>query len=388
MTMISPKILLLSLAAAGTVAAAPLKCGFADDKMPSCPGCLQAAAETGALDFWWNWKTTPEVDFFGIPEEIAKQVTESFVPMIWGNAAPTGGYGFLETQSYVMGFNEPDLYGPSCNGEWNPPAHGCKLGETRPATSAGWAPLFDPTRGSAQAPHGATFWQQAVEQMTGPHRPRSFSAGVAPAIVSPSMAGDAKGTVSCVNVDPAQPNSIKICHGWLREFKRSALEMQCTNFNGIGVNCWDVIDHIQIHAYARTAAEVKKKVAGYYEEFKEDFEGLNGRKKKTLWLTEVSMGSNDVAEIVPFVQDLMNSEDGLTNREKFGYVEKVSWFSSFSFPSFKIGEYEPREHEVWSSSLFFPYGQLSGVGQTFFHFCKQAAGSGRLLQEESRHVLV
>ncbi|CAE8641574.1 unnamed protein product [Polarella glacialis] len=319
---------------------APLKCGFADDKMPSCPGCLQAAAETGALDFWWNWKTTPEVDFFGIPEEIAKQVTA----MVSGIHLPTDA-------TWQAGRDQ------TC--------HECRLG----------SPLRPHKGLSAGAPRCDLV-------------AAGFSAGVAPAIVSPSMAGDAKGTVSCVNVDPAQPNSIKICHGWLREFKRSALEMQCTNFNGIGVNCWDVIDHIQIHAYARTAAEVKKKVAGYYEEFKEDFEGLNGRKKKTLWLTEVSMGSNDVAEIVPFVQDLMNSEDGLTNREKFGYVEKVSWFSSFSFPSFKIGEYEPREHEVWSSSLFFPYGQLSGVGQTFFHFCKQAAGSGRLLQEESRHVLV
>ncbi|CAE8648109.1 unnamed protein product, partial [Polarella glacialis] len=65
-----------------------------------------------------------------------------------------------------------------------------------------------------------------------------------------------------------------------------------------------VIDHIQIHAYARTAAEVKTKIEGYYDAFQEDFEGLNGRKKKTLWLTEVAMGSNNASEIVPFVEDL------------------------------------------------------------------------------------
>ncbi|CAE8718566.1 unnamed protein product, partial [Polarella glacialis] len=125
---------------------------------------LHEAVQTGALDFWWNWKTSPEVvDFFGIPEGIVKKATASYVPMIWGNSAPANGYDFLATQSYIMGFNEPDMYGPACNGAWDPPAHGCKKGETRPATSAGWAPLFDPSRGSAQSPHAATFWQQAVE---------------------------------------------------------------------------------------------------------------------------------------------------------------------------------------------------------------------------------
>ncbi|CAE8608129.1 unnamed protein product, partial [Polarella glacialis] len=226
--------------------------------------------------------------------------------------------------------------------------------------------------------------------MTGIHRPRAFSTstGVAPQIVSPSMAGEATGNVSCEGVDPSQPNSITMCNGWLQDFKRNALLMPCTDFNRKAVNCWDVIDHIQIHAYARTAAEVKTKIEGYYDAFQEDFEGLNGRKKKTLWLTEVAMGSNNASEIVPFVEDLMNSQDGLTNRTKYGFVEKISWFSSYSFPSFKIGDYQPRANEVWSSSLFFPFGQLSPVGERFFSICKESAASGRQLAEKSREVLV
>ena len=37
---------------------------------------------------------------------------------------------------------------------------------------------------------------------------------------------------------------------------------------------------------------------------------------------------------------------GLTNRERFGYVERVSWFSEFSFGSFPVGSYVPAAHEV------------------------------------------
>ena len=60
---------------------------------------------------------------------------------------------------------------------------------------------------------------------------------------------------------------------------------------------------------------------------------------------------------------------GLTNREKFGYVERVSWFSEFSFGSFPVGSYVPAAHEAWASSLFNPYGDLSVVGEKFFELC-------------------
>ena len=60
---------------------------------------------------------------------------------------------------------------------------------------------------------------------------------------------------------------------------------------------------------------------------------------------------------------------GLTNRQRFGYVERVSWFSEFSFGSFPVGSYVPAAHEAWASSLFNPYGDLSIVGEKFFGLC-------------------
>lgn len=38
---------------------------------------------------------------------------------------------------------------------------------------------------------------------------------------------------------------------------------------------------------------MKAKIRSYYAAFEEDFAGSNGRKAKTLWLTEVAMGSSD-----------------------------------------------------------------------------------------------
>jgi len=119
---------------------------------------------------------------------------------------------------------------------------------------------------------------------------------------------------------------------------------------------------------------VKDKIRSYYKEFQEDFEGANGRTKKTLWLTEVAMGSNNGTAITRFVEDLMNSKDGLTNRNSaaeggFGYVERVSWFSEFNFASFSVSNSTPAPFETWSSSLFDPFGSLSQVGEAYFQHC-------------------
>merc|ERR1719476_195303 len=149
--------------------------------------------------------------------------------------------------------------------------------------------------------------------------------------------------------------------------------MQCTDLSGQTTNCWDVIDSIQIHAYARTAQSVLGNIEGYHQTFLEDFEGTNGRKRKTLWLTEVAAASGDEAFVASFVDDLLNPSGGLTNRDKYGYVEKVSWFSEYSFPSFPVGasqtggpDYIPAPYEPWVSSLFQPFGALTEIGSRFF----------------------
>ena len=109
-------------------------------------------------------------------------------------------------------------------------------------------------------------------------------------------------------------------------FKNFTLKLPCQDMaTGKTTNCWDAMDAINIHAYSRTAQEVKAKISGYYDVFKEDFEGLNGRTKKTLWLTEVAMASNKPAEISQFMTELLNGKDGLGNRAPasaggFGYV--------------------------------------------------------------------
>ena len=108
-------------------------------------------------------------------------------------------------------------------------------------------------------------------------------------------------------------------------------------------------------------------------------------------------GSNNASAISEFVDDLMNPSTGLTNRDTFGYVEKVrrafvlrthactsslftpapclynclqvSWFSEFAFDAFNMSGVTPKLNEAWVSSLFNPYGSLSSVGATFFKHC-------------------
>ena len=180
----------------------------------------------------------------------------------------------------------------------------------------------------------------------------------------------AKGTFSCIGVDPAAAGAPKACPGWLKDFKAKALAMACTDFSGGATNCWDVIDTIQIHGYARDAQDIKDKIAEYRAAFDEDFSGSGGRKQKTLWLTEVAYGGNDAASITKFIDDLMNPTDGLTNRATYPYVEKVSWFSEWSFDAFTVSGVTPRPFETWSSNLFFPLsGELSPAGTAFFGAC-------------------
>eukprot|EP00662_Eupelagonemidae_sp_cell21_P004757 gene4757-14672_t len=243
-----------------------------------------------------------------------------------------------------MGFNEPDMYGPSCNGDAAVPNWSCKKGEWRSATSSGWATLFDPSRAQH---YGKEPWRKR----------RHRKPGGVHQIVSPSMAMGAK-------PDPAQPRAMLAAEdprdegGWMKQFKDYVIKLDCTDFAGKQTNCWDVIDSIQIHNYrplsglrARNAqdtlGDIREAPAGCDRRraFWCDFEGTNGRKKKTLWLTEVAMGSN--------------VESGLTNRTKYSYVEKVSWFSEWAWDAFNMSGYVPRKDESWSSGLFQPFGAIS-----------------------------
>jgi hypothetical protein len=141
---------------------------------------------------------------------------------------------------------------------------------------------------------------------------------------------------------------------------------------------FDRIDALALSVQSEIAIReaMKDDLQKQLQVFQEDLEGTNGRNKKTLWLTEVAAGSNDSDFIAKFVDDLMNSQDGLTNRDLFGYVEKISWFSEWNFPAFKVGDYTPGQNEVWSSSLFEPTtGNLTPQGERFVTHCKSAANA-------------
>ena len=126
----------------------------------------------------------------------------AFAPMVWGTATPPD-FSFLQDhEGDVLGFNEPDQYGPAC----------CNCDGKQsyyPATSSGWAPLFNPES-------AATAWQKLVTMLT----MQPTAAGGIRRIVSPAMAGDAVGLpgVDCT-ADPSVGSNSHFCHGWLAKFK-------------------------------------------------------------------------------------------------------------------------------------------------------------------------
>jgi hypothetical protein len=129
-------------ALSGAVAPAPLQCGVASAVFSTCPACLRTALSRPGLKFWWSWGIEPELDSQALGPDLTAAARQLFVPMLWGQGNPPT-YDFLSGGStHVMGFNEPDQSGPSCDGDWHPPAYGCADGEWRAATSSGWAPLL------------------------------------------------------------------------------------------------------------------------------------------------------------------------------------------------------------------------------------------------------
>lgn len=359
----------LLVSAAITAAAPPLECGVATSQFAQNTQTLTAAVQTGKLAFWWNWATAPNLDVVGLSAPVVESMQKAFVPMVWGQG-PLSSDDFLkDAEGDVMGYNEPDLYGPAC----------CNCDGKQsyfPATSAGWLPLFNPAS-------AAQFWMDTVNNLTSassakaqPHSsdPRNGSNTVR-RIVSPAMSNGAAPVmgVDCT-LDPSVAGHPKRCEGWLALFKIAALQLSCTRFDGSPTNCWDAIDAIQVHAYTKDPTEVLAKLDGYHSQFAEDFSGTNGRSKKSLWLTEVAAGSNDAAVIVPFVKRLMSPSGGLADRERYGFVSHVSWFSEWYFPAFNVSGEAAREWENWSSSLFEPFGSLSDVGDAFFQNCAPVTG--------------
>lgn len=336
-----------------------LHCGVGTNTFVDCPQCLESAMNSGVIDFWWNWGYATKVDMSHLHPEVAAKATRSFTPMIWGTKVPKNFNFFNLGSEYIMGYNEPDQYGPACAGESSIGTFGCAEDEYRPATSAGFAELFDPAKAAQE-------WQKLVNFLA--KVPRAAGASLT-RLAAPSMAQAASPVDDC-HKDPAAPSNLKFCRGWLQSFKAKTLTLNCTSLTGERCNCWDVIEALPIHAYSRNAQEIKEKLKQYHEVFREDFEGRNGRRPKKLWLTEVTMGSNEAQELVTFVEELMNPQNGLQNREIFGFVDRISWFSEWSMGAFQLSSYTPQQDEAWSSSLFEPTtGHFTPHGARFIHHC-------------------
>lgn len=127
-------------------ASGQLRCGVASSVFSDCPTCFRTAAATGALGFWWNWGTEVELDRSALSQSDLDAAQSLHVPMQWGQGLPPA-YDFLSSGStHVMGFNEPDMYGPSCDGDWNPPG-----APPAPAASIVWLHTSRaPTTGAAR----------------------------------------------------------------------------------------------------------------------------------------------------------------------------------------------------------------------------------------------
>ncbi|CAE7582387.1 SLC8A1, partial [Symbiodinium pilosum] len=344
-----------------------LLCGVGTNTFADCPQCLESSMNSGAVSFWWNWDYDMRIDHSHLPPQVVRKAKQTFTPMIWGTTMPKD-YSFFHLGSdFVMGYNEPDQYGPACAGETTFGTFGCGEKDYRPATSAGFASLFDPVK-------AALAWQSLVAKLASVAKE---SGGSVRKIAAPAMAQAALPQDDC-SKDPALPNATKFCRGWLKAFKAKALTLQCTSLVGKATNCWDVIEALPIHAYGRclgSAQEIKDKLHSYHQVFLEDFQGTSGRTKKKLWLTEVTMGTNDADDLITFMEELMNPATGLQNRQIFGFVERISWFSEWSMGAFTLGGYKPRTYEAWSSSLFEPTtGRFTPHGARFVHYCRDSTG--------------
>lgn len=316
------------------------KCGVVSNQFQDAPYGIVNAARAG-MSFWWNWDKTPVSQFPNGTTMPWKVYNAEFIPMMWGPTYLSDDQiNNLRSGSYVMGYNEPDLYGPP-HCALNGPA------DYRPATSCGaWDPCFNPSL-------AASNWKDFIDQL---FPDKDFSNG--PKILSPAMAldnpsGDAS---SCLNTEP---KTLHLCYGWLKLFKTLTLQMTFTKANKETSNYWDIIDYIQIHAYDYSASSVISKIQDYTNEFQEDID-----KGKLIWLTELAGGYLAIEDQMKFLKDVIPELEALPQ------VMAYSWFSVWSFPSFTIDNKEPAT-ERWVSSLFKISGELNELGELYFNLCTQ-----------------
>jgi len=295
------------------------------------------------LGFWWNWNPVPRNAY------AAACAAGTFVPMLWGLRDDNGRLAWEAGRGHgaLMGYNEPDLWGPPAfpGGDY--------------LASGSFAPTFH--CGSAEL---AENWRQIVM-----HYKAANPSGV---IVSPAMADPEHGAASAgdysrCNASPQTPaDHMDWCAGWLRCFKESVIRLDCG-----GVNCWDAIDVLQFHAYVYTAEALVEKVQAWERVWAEDLQGLGQRTRKSLWLTEFSRaGTTDPAD--PDGAGRAFMEEAVAYLRSSPYVSGWSWFSqtNTTFASFPIGGREP-ETDFWASDLIDEAGRMTKLGERYSSLCAQ-----------------
>lgn len=154
----------------------------------------------------------------------------------------------------------------------------------------------------------------------GPSVPASASS--AEAKTQTQTQAEAKGHSPCAGgpVVDGSAQRLSCCDGWLADFKRATLQLPCTSPSGERTNCWDVTSAINLHVAGEAsragAAQVLRNIEDYAKAFADDLAGTDGRSRKSLWLTEVTVASAEISEILPFVAALMDERSGLRNRGK------------------------------------------------------------------------
>jgi len=293
------------------------------------------------LSFWWNWNPAPRNPY------AAGCAGDAFVPMLWGMRDDNGRLAWEAGQGHnvLMGYNEPDL--------WAPPAFpgGDYL------ASGSFAPTFH-CGSSALAEN----WRQIVMYYKASN---PYGVVVSPAMADPEEGAASAGDYSRCDASPQTPaDHMNWCAGWLRCFKASVIGLDCG-----GVNCWDAIDVLQFHAYVYTSAALIEKVQAWERVWADDLEGLNGRTKKSLWLTEFSRaGVTDPAD--PDGSGRAFMQEAIAYLRASPYVSGWSWFSQTNrtFASFTIGDKEP-ETDFWASDLIDEAGQITRLGEKYGSLC-------------------
>ena len=403
-----------------TPKASDLRCGISSswELLGGCPRCLHSALHTGNFSGpWTNRQTLPRIDELGKHEHAAAAST--FVPTLFGAGALTGEvtspvlfrqrkmkHGqlvaltrpwfraekhFLQQAPAVLGWHRPDLFSPTATNEAPKTAGDEPLRDSRAADEVG-------------SPRAAQYWKAMVQNLSTHHK-AYYGTGSHTRIIAPLVGADRSGLNgdgTRAGISPRAPCTFpkdrtreamafwggpsyqRACDGWLADFKRSTLQLPCVSPAGKHTNCWDVTSSLNLQVTGEPSREgaqhVLVQVEEYAKIFADDLAGVHGRSQKTLWLTEVAVASSDLGEILPFVEYLMDPVEGLRNRERFWYVEVVSWKHAHSINSKEHPTNPPpsvagssvakkREEGLWVSSLFDAFGDLTPLGAAFFGAC-------------------